>query len=115
MNIKVLQWLLAHRDVLLKIVEVAKNFSRHKPYLEQWAVIDQIARILIPVLAAEEVSPSTVLGDSGPGWDSFEDLEVGYFSAGAEVQALGIDWKTLIEAILPIVIAILQALAAKTP
>lgn len=114
MNIKVLQWLLAHRDVLLKIVEVAKNFSRHKPYLEQWAVIDQIARILIPVLAAEEVQPKTVLGDDD-GWDSYEDLEVRMLGAGAELAALGIDWKTLVEAILPIVVAILQALSAKTP
>lgn len=114
MNIKVLQWLLARRDVLLKVVEVAKNFSRHKPYLEQWSVIDQIARILIPVLAAEEVKPATVLGEDD-GWDSYEDLEVRMLGAGAELAALGIDWKMLIEAILPIVIAILQALATKTP
>lgn len=112
MNIKVLQWLLAHRDVLLKVVEVAKGFSRHKPYLEQWAVIDQIARILIPVLAAEEVQPATVLGE-GDDWDSYADLEVRMLGAGAELAALGIDWKLLIDAILPIVIAILQALAAK--
>ena len=114
MNIKVLQWLLAHRDVLLKVVEAAKNFSRHKPYLEQWAVIDQIARILIPVLAAEEVQPSVVLGEDD-GWDSYEELEIRMLGAGAELAALGIDWKVFLDAILPIIIAILQALAAKTP
>lgn len=114
MNIQVLQWLLAHRDVLLKVVEIAKNFSRHKPYLEQWSVIDQIARVLIPVLTAEEVKPKTVLGEDD-GWDSYEDLEVKMLGAGAELAALGIDWKAMVETILPIVIAILQALAAKTP
>lgn len=114
MNIQVLQWLLAHRDVLLKIVEVSKNFSRHKPYLDQWAVIDQIARIIIPVLAAEEVKPKTVLGEDD-GWDSFEDLEIRMLGAGAELALLGVDWKMLLDAILPIVIAILQSLAAKTP
>ena len=114
MNIKVLQWLLAHRDVLLKVVEVAKNFSRHKPYLEQWAVIDQIARIIIPVLAAEEVQPCVVLGEDD-GWGSYEDLEIRMLGAGAELAALGIDWKVFLDAILPIIIAILQALAAKTP
>ncbi len=35
-------------------------------------------------------------------------------AAGADVSAMGIDWKQLIEVILPLVIAILQALAAKT-
>jgi hypothetical protein len=114
MNIKVLQWLLAHRDVLLKVVEVARNFSRHKPYLEQWAVIDQIARVLIPVLAAEEVQPSVVLGEDD-GWDSYADLEIRMLGAGAELAALGIDWKVFLDAVLPIIIAILQALAAKTP
>lgn len=117
MNIKALQWLLAHRDVLLQIVEVAKNFSRHKPYIDQWDVVDQIARLLIPVLAKEEVRPATVLGtdDTENPWKNFEEYEVMYFAAGADVQAMGIDWKQLVEVILPIVIAILQAIAAKTP
>lgn len=106
MNIKVIQWLLAHREVLLKVVEVAKGFSRHKPYIEQWAVIDQIARILIPVFAAEEVVPKLLLDD--------ELADVATLSAqAAEVQALGVDWKQLVEIILPVIIAILQALAAK--
>lgn len=107
MNIKVIQWLLAHRDVLLKVVEVAKEFSRHKPYMQQWDVIDKVARLLIPVFTAEDVQPSALLSD--------ELADVATLSAqSAEVQAMGIDWKQLVEVILPVIIAILQALAAKT-
>ena len=114
MNIKVLQWLLAHRDLLLKIVEVAKDFSRHKPYLEQWDVVDKVARLVIPILASEEVAPRDVVHDDGTKWTDWDKFEVAAFAAGAEVQAMGIDWKQLVEVILPLVIAILQALAAKT-
>lgn len=110
MNIKVLQWLLAHRDILLKIVEVAKDFSRHKPYIEQWDVVDKIARLVIPVLASEEVKPQDIADEDSLSWD---EHDVAAFAAGAEVQAMGIDWKTLVEVIMPLVIAILQALAAK--
>lgn len=114
MNIKVLQWLLAHRDLLLKIVEVAKNFSRHKPYIEQWDVVDKIARLVIPVLASEEMKPQQIMHDDGSRWERWEDLEVAAFAAGADVAAMGIDWRQLIEIILPLVVAVLQALAAKT-
>ena len=37
-NIKVLQWLLKHRDVLLKVVEVAKDFDRNGSYASQWTL-----------------------------------------------------------------------------
>lgn len=113
MNIKALQWLLAHRDLLLKIVDVAKGFSRHKPYLEQWDVVDKIARLVIPVLAADEMKPQQLVYDDVTKWETFEDLEIAAFSAGADVAAMGVDWKMLVEVILPLVIAILQALAAK--
>jgi hypothetical protein len=35
------------------------------------------------------------------------------FSAGAEVAALGIDWKTIVDVLIPILIAILQAVGPK--
>lgn len=113
MNIKALQWLLAHRDLLLKIVDVAKNFSRHKPYIEQWDVVDKVARLVIPVLAAEELKPQQIIHDDAGKWETWEDLEVAAFAAGADVSAMGIDWRQLVEVILPLVLAVLQALAAK--
>lgn len=111
MNVKAIQWLLAHRDVLMKVVEVAKNFSRHTPYIDQWNVIDQIARLLIPVLASEEVKVSEI---ATADWDDYEQHELALLATGAEVQSLGIDWKQLIEVILPIVLAILDALNKKS-
>lgn len=104
MNIKVIQWLLAHRDVLLKVVEVAKEFSRHRPYMAQWDVIDKIARLLIPVLAAEGVQPASLLVE--------EPADVAMLSA--DVQALGIDWKQLVDILLPVIIAILQAIGTSS-
>lgn len=112
MNLKVLQWLIRHRDLLLKIVEVAGGFSREKPYIEQWDVVDKIARLVIPVLASEELAPLD-LTDRHLDYDDFDDYEVAALSAGAEVQALGIDWRQLVQVILPIVVAILEALSAK--
>jgi hypothetical protein len=36
---------------------------------------------------------------------------VSAFALGAEVQAMGVDWQSLIQVILPILIAILRALS----
>ena len=112
MNLKVLQWLIRHRDLLLQIVDVAKDFSREKPYIEQWDVVDRIARLVIPVLTQEDMAP-LALTDGYMGYEEFDEYEMSAFSAGAEVQAMGIDWKQLIQVILPIVVAILEALSAK--
>ncbi len=44
-------------------------------------------------------------------WDV--DVEAQAFALGAEVSALGMDWKTIIEVLIPILIAILQAIGPK--
>lgn len=112
-QIQILQWLLKNREVLLKAVEVAKQFSRHKPYMEQWAVVDQIARLLIPAIFANDTSVAAFsldadepeFGHYGPEYDAK------LLSLGAEVGALGLDWKTVLEVLLPVLMAILDALA----
>lgn len=106
MNVKVLQWLLAHQSTLLQIVEVAKGWKKNAPYSEQWTLVNAIARLVIPLLEETNVSPKAlVIYD----WDS----QASAFSVGAEVAQLGIDWKLITEVVLPILIAILQALSAK--
>ena len=117
MNLKVLQWLLAHKDVLLKIVEVAKGYSKSLPYLQQWEIADKVARLIIPVLEAESAKPRALATDDI--YDLFGDdsklappREVQVLQAGTEVSALAIDWKLLAETILPLVVAILRALMA---
>jgi len=115
MNLKIVQWLLKHREALLKVVEIAKKFDRNAPYLAQWAVVNEIAKIVLPILEAEAVQPKFF------GWDDNGDLAVDtpsaydarVFSAGAEVAALGIDWKTIVDVLIPILIAILQAVGPK--
>lgn len=113
MNLKVLKWLLAHREALVQIVEIAKGYDKTLPFIKQWEIVDRIARIVIPILEAEAVSPKALTDDgfymlSTIGDD--EQREVELFACGADVVAMGIDWKTLIETVLPIVLAILKAL-----
>jgi hypothetical protein len=102
MNIKALQWLLKHREMLLKVVEIAKKFRKDAPYLEQWAIADEIAKVILPVFQKEVDAQAILLMD----WD--ENYEVAAMTVGAEVGALGIDWKLMIEVILPMVIAVLE-------
>ena len=109
-QIQVLQWLLRNRDVLTKAIEIAKQFSRHKPYMEQWAVVDQLARLLIPAIFANDTNVAAFVADSDdPVWG--DDYETKLLSLGAEVGALGLDWKTVIEILLPVLMAVLDALA----
>lgn len=105
MNLKMLQWLLKHRDLLMSIVAVAKKFDRNGTYMSQWEVVDEIARIVIPVFEREAADVKSMADDP---WD---DDVVGAFAVGAEVSALGVDWQTLVQVVLPILIAILKALS----
>jgi hypothetical protein len=113
-NIKVLTWLVRHRDLLVAVVKEAQAFKPDAPYIEQWNVVDKIARLVIPVLQAENVDPKAFWSygneDLGGTLRSLHDGDVEILAAGAEVQALGVDWKQLADVILPIVIAILEAL-----
>jgi len=106
MNLKILQWLLAHRDVLTKVLEVAKDFRRDLPVLEQWIIVDKVARLVIPVLTEPEVKSFSAVN-----WDEYEDdTAVAAFALGVESGALGIDWAFIISVLLPILRLILSAL-----
>lgn len=108
MNLKVLRWLMAHRDVLTKVLEIAKKWDSSASMVARWAVVDEIARVVLPVLEKEHTNVSA-LEYSYEGYDEDEAVEV--FSLGVEAGILGIDWKTLVEVIIPIVMALLDALA----
>jgi hypothetical protein len=113
-NIKVLTWLVRHRDLLVAVVKEAQAFKTDAPYIEQWNVVDKIARLVIPVLQAENVDPKMFWGYGNTDVDgalhSLHDGDVQLLAAGADVQAMGVDWKTLADVVLPIIIAILEAL-----
>jgi hypothetical protein len=106
MNIKVISWLLKHRELLLAVIAAAKKFNRDATYISQWEVVDEIARLVIPVFEREGVDAGALLAS-----DTWESDEVSAFALGAEVQAMGVDWQSLIQVILPILIAILRALS----
>jgi len=112
MNLKVLKWLLAHRDALVQIVEIAKGYDKKLPFIKQWEIVDRIARIVIPILEAESVSPKALSDDGFYILSTIDDdnREVELLAAGATVVALGIDWKIVVETVLPIILAILKAL-----
>ena len=105
MNIQILQWLLKNRDVLLKVVDIAKQFDKHSPYTKQWELVDQIARLVLPVLEAESVQPRLLA------FEYQDDSEA--LAVGAECGALGVDYKLIIDVVIPIIIAILQALVGR--
>lgn len=113
MNVKVIKFLLANQNALLKIVEIAKSWRQDLPYVEQWALVDSIARIIIPILEAQAVAPKA-LATHNIYDDAMDEIqyEALIFGAGVEFSMLGIDWQLLTEVILPIVISILKALAA---
>jgi hypothetical protein len=112
-NLKVVKFLLANQAALLKVVEIAKSWRKDLPYVEQWALVDSIARIIIPILESQAVGPKALTVSRFRDADFEEqDYEALAFQAGAEVSALGVDWKLLVEVVLPIVISILKALAA---
>lgn len=101
MNLKIVKWLLANRDVLTKVVELAKTYNPDGSWLEKWTLVDAIARIVLPVIE-DTVSAKSLLED----FDSAAGCE-------ADVAALGIDWKLVIDVIVPILISILQAISPK--
>lgn len=104
MNIKLVQWLLKNQAVLLKIVEVAKGWKNDATYEERWGIVDSIARLVIPLIKAQQVSPLSLLA---------EDDDAAYSAMSADYAALGIDWKFLSEVLIPLLIAILKTLGGQ--
>lgn len=105
MNLKILRWLLAHKDILLQVVEVVKPWRKDLPLIAHWEIVDKVARLVIPVLTDEEIVSLLSADDSG----DVQSLS----AAGVEVQAMGIDWMTLVKLIIPLLEAILRAMADK--
>lgn len=104
MNLKVLQWLLKYKRELLEIVSIAKTFRPDLPLGDKWKLIDEIAKIVIPIIETETKALALL---------SAEEPELSALAIEGDINALAIDWQLVVDVILPIVISILQALAAK--
>lgn len=91
--IKIAKWLLAHRDEAIRIYEIAKNWSSDMDLVEKWAILDAVARVIIPILTAEGVLWSQ-------DFEYEDDVEV--MAVGGEVAALGIPWVAVSTILFPI-------------
>lgn len=92
--IRIAKWLLAHRDAAVKIYQVAKDWSADMSLVQKWAVVDAVARIVIPILVEE-----------GLLWASSDDLyedDVEIMALGGEVATLGIPWSAITTIIFPV-------------
>lgn len=102
MNLQIIKWLIAHKDLLLQVVEAVKPWRKDLSPIQHWEIVDNVARIIIPALTQDDIEALST--------EDWED-NVEAFALGVEYSALGIEWVTLIQVIIPILQAILRALA----
>jgi hypothetical protein len=102
MNLQIIKWLIANKDVLLQVVEAVKPWRKDLSPIQHWEIVDQVARVIIPALTQDDIEALTT--------EDWED-NIEAFALGVEYSALGIEWVTLIQVIIPILQAILRALA----
>lgn len=102
MNLQIIKWLIAHKDLLLQVVAAVKPWRKDLSPIQHWEIVDKVARIIIPALTQGDIEALTT--------EDWED-NVEAFALGVEYSALGIEWVTLIQVIIPILQAILRALA----
>lgn len=106
MNLQILKWLIAHREVLAQVLEIAKGWRKDLPIVEQWNIVDRIARIVIPVLTKEDIRAMYDMAYHGD--------EVAAFNLGNEYAALGLDWSQVVSVLLPLLRVVLFALESMT-
>lgn len=104
MNLKMMRWLLAHRDLLQQIIDLVKTYKADAAPMTKWSLVDKLARLVIPALTAEDLK--LLQAD----WDDDYDT-VGAFAIGTECVSLGIDWETIVKILLPILELIVKALS----
>jgi len=100
---QLVKWLVAHRVILLQVIEAVKPWRKELPPIEHWNIVDKVARIIIPALNKQDIEALTAY--------DYDSDAVESFALGAEVSALGLDWVTLIQIIIPILQTILRARA----
>jgi glutamine synthetase type III len=121
MNLKLIQWLLANQTALLKVVEIAKHWKNDASYSEKWALVDSIARVLMPVIETTVTNPKMLCSSYNVTYDERGGVSTMSFPDPKEVNeteahalAINVDWKLLCDVILPLVISILQAISDKS-
>ena len=109
MNLRVIRWLIENREALTKCIEIVQRYESESNLLAKWKLVDEIAQVIIPLFEAED-------GDAyfeyllASDWYE-EDSGYTAMSCGAELHSMGVDWQTIVTALVPIIIAILQAIS----
>lgn len=104
MNLSVIRWLIANREALVKCVEIVSKFEAESSLLEKWDLVDEVARVIIPLVEYEDAVELL--------WETGDEYEA--MSQGVELQALGVDWQMIVNTLVPIIVAILRALTASS-
>lgn len=91
--IKIARWLLSHKEAAIRIYEIAKDCSSDMELVQKWAILDAIARVIIPILASEGLL-------WGQDYEYEDDVEV--LALGGEVAALGIPWVAVSTILFPV-------------
>jgi len=98
-----MKWLLANRAVVTSILEAVKGWKPDMTLVEKWAIISKVASLVVPLL--DKGTVKSMMAAAG-NHDVPEALSV-----NAEgVEALGVDWQTMVRVIVPIITFILQVL-----
>lgn len=105
MNLALIKWLIAHRDVLMECISIAKDYDHNASLMEKWEIVDRLAKVIIPAVEGEDIE---TLAYGEPYLISDDNYSA--MSCGADLAALGVDWQMLISTLVPILIAILKAL-----
>ena len=109
MNLRVIRWLIENREALTKCIEIVQRYEAESNLLAKWKLVDEIAQVVIPLFDAED-------GDAyfeyllASDWYE-EDSGYTAMSCGAELHSMGVDWQTIVTALVPIIIAILKAIS----
>ena len=106
MNLQILKWLVGHRDLLAKVLEAVRGYHKDLPAIEQWDVVDRVARLVIPELTETDIRSLQSIA-----WEHADAVEA--MQIGADYAALGVDWQLLLKILLPMLQIILDALATE--
>lgn len=102
MNLNLMRWLLAHRELLTQVLEAVKGYNKNLAPMEQWAIVDKVARLVIPALTNGDAKDFLAF--------EYEDQTLQALALGEEFSAAGVDWYTILKVLIPIIEIILRAI-----
>jgi hypothetical protein len=108
MNLRVIRWLIENREALTKCIEIVQRYDAESNLLAKWKLVDEIARVILPMFESADGEDYLEYLQE-PDWRDENSYTA--MSCGAELHAMGVDWQTIVATLVPIIIAILKAIA----